>query len=177
MLKQLNYGQPQLDRQVLKDPSWLHWAATLPLLVASLVGISWAIPAAMLLCMAAGGYYYSLLRQVRPFPVQVRIAYFALLAAGMVPYMQWLHWIQLVGTTAMVTFGYCPLIRMLSLAPWNRNQPFTRALAVEILFRQPCSGGLLNWQPTTEGCGASCSLAPRAASCSAKVSGREFAAP
>jgi hypothetical protein len=45
--------------------------------------------------------------------VQVRVAYMGLLAVGIVPWMQWVHRVQLFGSISMVTVGYCPLIRTL----------------------------------------------------------------
>src|SRR5258708_3806508 len=112
----------KIDRQVLTDLSWWHWACTVPLLAASLAGYPSAIVAAMVLCGAAGLYFLVRIQRLRPFPVQVRIAYLALLSLGLLPWMQWLHWIQLVGTCTMVVAGYCPLIRLLSLAPLNRTE-------------------------------------------------------
>ena len=48
-------SRPVLDRQVVIDVSWCHWALTIPLLAAHLTGSTWAIAAAMGLCAAAGG--------------------------------------------------------------------------------------------------------------------------
>jgi hypothetical protein len=144
---------------VLKDVSWWHWVLTIPLLAAHLAGVPWAIVAAMVLCAAAGSYFYLRLKQLRPYPVQVRIAYLGLLALGTVPGMHWLYWIPLVGTTVMVTTGYCPLIRTLSLAGWNRTEPFQWSLVWQAFFREPCAGGLLQWTtPTSLSTTSSCSL-------------------
>jgi hypothetical protein len=57
--------------------------------------------------------------------------------------LQWIHWIQLVGTTAMVTLGYCPLIRLLSLAPFNRTEPLTISFVWRVFVEEPCCGGLV----------------------------------
>jgi len=66
--------------------------------------------------------------ELAAFPVQVRAAYLALLVAGLYPPLGFIHWVQLVGTWAMVLVGYCPLARALSLLPWNRSQPLSAAL-------------------------------------------------
>ena len=113
----------------------------------------------MLLCAVAAVYYFMHVRQLRPFPVQVRLAYLALLAAGALPWMQWIHWVQLAGTTAMVTVGYCPLIRMLSLASRNRTEPLTPSFLWRVFFRQPCTGGLVRWSADSTAPAAGCLLA------------------
>ena len=51
-------SRPTLDRRVVIDVSWWHWALTIPLLAAHLTGSTWAIAAAMGLCAAAGGYFF-----------------------------------------------------------------------------------------------------------------------
>ena len=150
-----------IDREVLHDPSWWHWAATIPLLAAGLAGIPWAIPVAMMLCAIMALYYFVELKELRPMPVQVRLAFFGLLAAGALPWMQWLHWVQLLGTTAMVTVGYCPLIRMLSLTSMNRTEPLTRSLVWRVFVHQPCAGGLVRWPDNSVSSGPSCSLASK----------------
>ena len=135
--------RPILDRQVLADASWWHWALTILLVAAHLAGQPWALAVAMGLCAAVGGYFWYRLRQFQPYPVQVRIAYLGLLAVGMLPWMQWIYWVQLFGTIAMVTVGYCPLIRLLSLIRPNRTEPLTPSLVWRVFMKEPCTGGLL----------------------------------
>ncbi len=77
------------------------------------------------------------------FPAQVRIAYMALLLAGLWPPLGFVHWVQLVGTTAMVLFNYCFLARCLSLLPFNRDRPFSAALLRQALFSAPVDGSIL----------------------------------
>jgi hypothetical protein len=148
----------RFDARVLKDPSWWHWAITAPLMAASLAGVSWAMPAAVMLCGGAAGGYYAVVRSWRPFPVQIRLAFLSLLFAGALPWMTWLHVVQLIGTSAMVTIGYCPLARMLTLAPWNRNEPVSRAAVWHAFFMLPRAGGLLSPLNTASPVGAACSL-------------------
>lgn len=71
------------------------------------------------------------------FPVQVRIAYLGLLFLGLWRPLGAIHWIQLVGTSAMVLFGYCFLARCLSLLPFNRSEPLNAALLVRTFFSRP----------------------------------------
>ena len=112
-------------------------------------GVAWyalfafpgAIEAALLLCVAMAIYYFLRVRRLRPFPVQVRVAYFAWLLMGLLPAMAWMHYVALAGTTAMVTVGYCPLARTLSLLWFNRVEPFTLTLVRRVLLSPP-DGGL-----------------------------------
>lgn len=71
------------------------------------------------------------------FPVQVRAAYLLLLLLGTLDALRWIHWIQLAGTSAVITVDYCPLARMMSLMPWNRRRPLSGALILSTLFTPP----------------------------------------
>jgi hypothetical protein len=154
-----------VDFRVLRDPSWWHWAVTVPLVGGALWGYFWCLAAAMTLCGAMAAVYRARLGTWRPFPVQVRLAFLALLLAGALPNLQWVHAVQLAGTTAMVAIGYCPLARLLTLARWNRTAPLSAPLVWHALFVAPRAGGLL--RAGTRDAAASgdcCSL--RAATCS-----------
>lgn len=134
---------PFWNLRALTDPSWWHWAATVPMLAAHLAGVAGAIYLAIAVCAVMAAWYLLKLRQVRPFPVQVRLAYLGLLIAGFLPAMHWIYWVQLVGTSAMVLAGYCPLARMLALAPWNREERFSWAL-LKAAVVAPRAGGLVD---------------------------------
>lgn len=77
------------------------------------------------------------------FPAQVRIAYLGLLIAGLWSPLRFIHWVQLVGTTAMVLFGYCFLARCLSLLPFNRTEPMSSELLARTFLRRPVNGSIL----------------------------------
>lgn len=144
---------------VLKDPSWWHWALTAPLLAADIAGITYAIEAAIVLCAVMCAYYFLRIGALKPFPVQIRLAYLTWLIGGFIPGFFWMHWIALVGTSAMVTVGYCPLNRMLNLLPFNRNEPLTRALVWRVVVTAPCAGGLVRWSSHSRSAEASpCSM-------------------
>lgn len=153
-----------VNPSVLSDPGWWQWTATVALLAAHLAGTPGAIYAAIALCAVMTGYYLVRLGRVRPYPVQIRLAYLGMLVAGLVPAMAWLYWVQLIGTAARVAVGYCLTGRLLSLAPWNREGAWRPALVRQALFA-PVNGGLIQWgsQDAAAG-GASCSL--RGPSCS-----------
>jgi hypothetical protein len=91
-----------------------------------------------------------LLREGRPsaFPVQVRVGYLGLLLAGQWDPLYFVYWVQLVGTTAMVAFDYCPLARALSLMPWNRQQPLSARLVLRTFLAPPVKGSILQGLPS-----------------------------
>ena len=148
----------RFDHLAPTDPSWLHWAASVLLLSLHMAGFGWALPAAVAVCAAMAVYYGLQLRSIKATPVQIRIAYLGLLLAGAAPGMAWVHWVQLVGTTAMISVGYCLLGRLLSLLPFNRTHRWSWSLVGQALFRDPCAGGLLFWSDAPTADPPCCSL-------------------
>ncbi|MDR4471558.1 MAG: hypothetical protein MRJ92_02540 [Nitrospira sp.] len=118
----------------IQDIGWWYWLATVGLLGSDLLGWSPGIWLAMTLCLIQIVHVLRLVRDVTAFPLQVRVAYAMLLAAGLWAPLQWVHIIQLIGTTARVLVGYCLLARTLSLAPWNRRQPLTWSMLRRTFF-------------------------------------------
>ena len=112
----------------LRDLGWWYWVLTDGLLGAGLFGWPEGIFLAVGVCAVQILHVVWLTRDPTAFPVQVRIAYLAMLIAGLWEPLQWIHWTQLAGTSARVLAGYCLLARTLSLAPWNRWQPLSRHL-------------------------------------------------
>ena len=112
----------------IHDLSWWYWLFTAGLLGAGLFGWPTGIYLAIFLCAVQIGHVIWLTGDLRAFPAQVRMAYLAMLIAGLWEPFQGIHWLQLAGTTARVLIGYCLLARTLSLAPWNRSQPMSFAL-------------------------------------------------
>jgi hypothetical protein len=126
-----------------RDLGWWYWLMTVVLLGAGLSGWLHGIYWAMALCVVQIIHVRSLTRDLTAYPVQVRVTYLAMLLVGLWGPFQWIHWMQLVGTSARVLIGYCFLARTLSLAPWNRWQPLTLALLRRTYFSlqanvQPC---------------------------------------
>lgn len=151
-----------IDVDVLSDISWWHWVITIPLLSLRLGGLQWSIGLAILLCAAMAAYFYSILRSLREFPVQIRLAYLGLLILGLGPGMSWIHWVQLVGTTVMVLFGYCLLGRLLRLVFFNRSEPMTIRLIYQVMWHEPNAGGLFRWSLAPHPTQACCSIGGRA---------------
>jgi hypothetical protein len=112
----------------IRDLGWWYWFITVALLGSGLFGWPDGLPLAMALSAIQMAHVARLTKNVTAFPVQVRAAYLAMLVAGSWEPLQWVHWLQLAGTSARVLVGYCLLARTLSLAPWNRWQPLSPAL-------------------------------------------------
>lgn len=75
------------------------------------------------------------------FPVQVRLAYVAWVMVGTyVPHMQSLMWITTVGLAANLFVGYCPLVRLLTLLPINRNEPLSFDFVKRVFLSPPMPG-------------------------------------
>jgi hypothetical protein len=128
----------------LHDLGWWYWFLTVGLLGTGLLGWTAGIVLAMALCAVQIAHVLWLTRDVAAFPVQVRVAYLAMLSAGLWGPLQWIHWVLLAGSTTRVVVGYCLLARTLSLAPWNRWQPLSLALIKRTY---------LSWQAAIPSCG------------------------
>lgn len=129
----------------IRDLGWWYWFVTVGLLAAGLSGWQRGIYLAIVLCIIQIGHVMRLTHDLTTFPMQVRATYAVMLMAGLWGPLAWLHWMQLVGTSARVLIGYCFLARLLSLAPWNRREP----LSWELVIRTFLSG-----QTVTPSCGA-----------------------
>jgi hypothetical protein len=135
--------------QRINEASWWYWLVAVGLLAAGLAGWRAGFQVAMVLCAVQIVHFAWRRKSLTAFPVQIRVAYLGLLVAAQWPPLYCIYWVQLVGTTAMVTFDYCFLARMLSLSPWNRHEPFSWRLVARRIFSPPVSGSILN-QPVSE---------------------------
>ena len=133
-----------MTRSLFNDIKWWYWLATAILLVGAVAGVSAAILAAIALTAVQLIHFATRERALAAFPVQVRAAYLALLVAGLYPPLGFIHWVQLVGTWAMVLVGYCPLARALSLLPWNRRQPLSADLVRRTFLSPPVRGSIVD---------------------------------
>jgi hypothetical protein len=112
-----------------KKMDWWYWLATDGLLIGSVAGWRWGAYPVITLTVIQAVHYLIRERRIAAFPVQVRLGF--------------IHWIQLAGTTAVVTVGYCPLARIMVLMPWNRSRPLSVALAWNTLISPPVAGSIL----------------------------------
>jgi hypothetical protein len=131
----------------MQQTSWLYWAVTDALLIAAVLG--WQDGFAVVIGLTAIQVVHFMLRErsASSFPVQVRVGYLALLLAGQWGPLYFIYFIQIIGTTAMVLFDYCPLARFLSLMPWNRREPFSMDLLKRTVFNPPVRGNILQGLP------------------------------
>jgi hypothetical protein len=122
---------------------WWYWLATACLLAASLCGWDAGLWFTTAFVAAQAAHYAGRAGSVRAFPVQTRIAFLALLAAGAWPPLGFIHWLQLAGTCVTVSFDYCTLARIMSLMPWNRTRPLTLGLVRRTFLLPPVRGSVL----------------------------------
>jgi len=75
------------------------------------------------------------------FPAQLRIAYVAWLALGThIPELYIMMPITTIGLGANLAFGYCPLARLMTLLPWNRDQPLSWHFVAQAALKAPAAG-------------------------------------
>jgi hypothetical protein len=127
---------------------WWYWLATACLLAASLGGWDAGLWITMAFVAAQLAHFLAREGSARAFPVQVRIAYLALLAAGLWSPLGFVHWLQLAGTCASVGLDYCALARIVSLMPWNRTEPLTFQRVWRTFASPPVAGSILYGRPT-----------------------------
>lgn len=119
----------------------LYWQLTALLLMAHFTGWAHGLPAAIALNgLQAAHFAFVRCGHWRALDLQVRVVYLALLGAGTLPGLGWLHLVQFVGVNAMVVVDYCLLARLLTLLPWNRPQPLSWAFACRVLLLPPAPG-------------------------------------
>ena len=126
------------------------WFITDLLLAIGLILAPPVLWAAILFTAAHNAYFVATRPDASNFTLQVRFVYLGLLIAGQLPYAVWVNWVQLAGTTALLTVGYCPLARILSLAPWNRRQPMSLRLLRQAIFTPPFDGCILDVTASAE---------------------------
>lgn len=130
--------------------SWWYWAVTTVLLSIGLIGRFEAFYLAS--ALSAIQIVHFRLREggFSAFPVQVRVAYTALLLVSLWGPLNRLFWVPAIGTLAQVLFGYCTLARCLSLLPWNRLEPFSWSLVWRTFTAAPVKGSILQGLPATD---------------------------
>jgi hypothetical protein len=126
-----------------KDLAWWYWLATVVLLIGWLGGCQYCIYLAIGLCLVQIVHFAWHGSSWIAFPVQVRAAYCVLLVAGLWEPLRPIHWIQLAGTSAVVVFGYCLLARVLSVLPWNRQEPISLPMLTSTFLSLPVRGNVM----------------------------------
>ncbi|MEA3275983.1 MAG: hypothetical protein U9Q81_11965 [Pseudomonadota bacterium] len=122
---------------------WRYWLVTDVFLVTGLLLWPPALFLAMAVTLIHSTHFLVRSPQITAFPMQVRIGYLGLLILGQAPFFGWVNWVQLAGTTALLTTGYCPLARILSLMPWNRTPAMSWKLFTTAIFTPPVDGSIV----------------------------------
>jgi hypothetical protein len=146
-----------------KEPTWWVWLVTALLLAAGVAGVEAALFAAIGLSAAQSVWMWGRYRSFHPYPVQIRVAYTAFLISYLPSAFRWLYWIPMLGTFALVLFGYCLMARLLSLAPWNRREAVNISLLQRIFCTAPILGRAEHGLPAAGGLGSGCEREARIA--------------
>jgi hypothetical protein len=125
----------------------LYWQATALALAAYLTG--WVPGIGVAIVLSAGQVLLFAVhrRSLHALEVQVRLSYLGLLLVGLLPGLGMLHLLQLLGVNALLVADYCPMARLLVLAPWNRDVPLSMALVRWVLLSPPAPGSILDRLP------------------------------
>lgn len=115
----------------------LYWQLTALLLAAHFAGWAHGLPFATALTAWQAVHFAVIRRRLDSLDVQVRIGYLGLLMLGSVGPLWPIHAVQFVGVNALLVVDYCPLARLLVLAPWNRMEPLTAQLVHKALLTPP----------------------------------------
>jgi hypothetical protein len=137
----------RIDPTVFSDFTWWSWIVMIALLIVRTVNQS-AAPAvaAVALCMLLAVLDLAMRHgDLKAMSVQIRLGYAVLLLIGLAPGMQWIHVVQIIGTSARVLSGYCLLHRELLLFWWNRRFPLNLVAVRDLLLAPPGPGGLLRF--------------------------------
>ncbi len=140
------------------DWTWWAWTLTAILLTIGLLGSPLAFVVAMAVTLIQSIALLVREKNVLAFSVLLRLAYFILLGICYVPSMRWLYWLPMVGTFALVIFGYCLLARVLSLFPWNRQEPFSLDLINRTFLSRPDLSRLTRPSNTSSCAGGLCTI-------------------
>lgn len=133
-----------MDPTVRSSVEWWFWTVTWILLIAGYFDRrrGWYPVVAFSVFHALFFWFYLFGGlSLTPFPVQLRIAYVVWVVCGtFIPGAQVLIFESLLGLTANVIFGYCPLARLISLMPWNRSENLSFEVLRRTFLTPPQSG-------------------------------------
>ena len=125
------------------DIGWGYWTTMVVLLAGGLAGYESCFRIAIALGLWQTLHYAWRFQSVTAFPVQVRLTYLGFLILSQWEPLQFYNWVLLIGTSALISVGYCLLARMLSLLPWNREAPMSRELVARTFLSPPVAGNIL----------------------------------
>jgi len=145
-----DFGEQIMLAYQIRHIGWWYWLATVGLLAATLAGWTEGIYCTMALTAWQYLHFARRDRSLVSFTAQIRFAYLGLLVLGLWGPFHFIHYLQLVGTTALVLAGYCLLARTLLLMPWNRRARFTLSLARRAFLTPPVRGSILQILPAEQ---------------------------
>lgn len=122
---------------------WSTWFVTDICLATGLMLWPEMLYVGMLVVALHSIHFYIVSPHIFSFPMQVRLIYLGFLILGQLPYCRWINWVQLAGTTALITVDYCPLARTLSLMTWNRTRELTWQFVRAAVFSRPVNGSII----------------------------------
>jgi hypothetical protein len=106
-----------------KDIRWWFWAITLVFIIAAIVGWEPGYSIVMSISAVQVIFFLAQEKNLSAFPVQIRIAYFALTLFGLWPVVRlFIFAILLLGTVMVTFFGRCAIGMALKLMPWNQGR-------------------------------------------------------
>ena len=146
-----------------RESSWWIWLATALLLVAGLVWTEVAFVGGILLSAASAGFHLQKYHSFTPYPVQIRLAFTALMIVCFAPFLRWFYWLLAGGALARVLFGYCMMARVLSLMPWNRTEHLSFDLVRRTFLTPPVIGNAAHGLSDSGRVGGVCELEARVA--------------
>jgi len=136
------------------DVSWWYWRGAAVLLTYGLFWNPMGFCYAGILSIVHLGHYVWREKSLTAFTVQVRTLYLAILVVAAPEPLHLLYLGPLVGTWAVVLYGYCFLARVLSLMPWNRAWPLEPGAVWAVLSAAPQQGSAFDAVLGGAGCGA-----------------------
>jgi hypothetical protein len=134
-----------------KNLVWWYWATTTILLIGVVADNTQSLKAVIALNVIQVIHFIMREKSLAAFPVQLRITYLGLLFVAQAPFMFWINWWLLIGTSAMVFFEYCFLARCLALLPWNKKEAYSLDLVRRTFFSAPVKGNILQGLPAITG--------------------------
>jgi hypothetical protein len=125
-----------------RDIGWWYWLVTACLLSLGVSGDANGFIFAIGLTVFQLFHFVVRERGITAFPVQVRFWYLMLLIVALPEQLRLIYWIPTIGTWAQIIFGYCAMARLVSLFPWNRDEPFSFALVKKTFLSRPVRGSV-----------------------------------
>jgi len=127
-----------------QDLAWWYWLATIPFLTVGVMGETYGLLIVAIIIVVQTVQFYLREKYRLSFPIQVRLGFLIWFSLGLLPYMQWMLWVQLAGTSISVLFDYCAMARLITLAPWNRRQPLNPRMIIKTFLSSPVKGSFLH---------------------------------